>query len=74
MYGIYAYIRVVSGVNVGIYSIHGVFGSKALLLLVAMASNLIAMASTVRSFLLLYMMFQVKKKFQRDERTLQKFL
>ena len=50
MYGIYAYIRVVSGVNVGIYSIHGVFGSKALLLLVAMASNLIAMASTVRSF------------------------
>ena len=26
MYAIYAYIRVVWGVNVGIYGIHGVFG------------------------------------------------
>ena len=26
MYGIYAYIGVVWGVNVGIYSIHGVYG------------------------------------------------
>ena len=27
MYAIYAYIRVVWGVNVGIYGIHGVFGN-----------------------------------------------